>query len=147
MAENPLHEKPEEHTPRYLAFMKPEVAEALYEKILYKFVVEKKYRDPDYSAAKMAGELGANRRFVSATLALRYGGNYSQMANEYRAKEAMYMLKSPHYEHYSLDEVARTVGFTNRQTFYLAFRRHAGMSPRAYRTLFAAGKKKGKGQK
>ena len=52
---------------------------------------------------------------------LRFQDNYSQMVNEFRVKEAMYMLKDKHCERMSMEEVATQVGFSNRQSFYAAF--------------------------
>ena len=44
--------------PLYRTLLSPEMVEDLYQKIMFKFIVDKKYRDPDYSAQKLAKELG-----------------------------------------------------------------------------------------
>ena len=56
----------------YRMQLRPELVDQLYEKILQKMVVEKKYRDPEYSARKMAEELQTNTRYVSAVVNLRF---------------------------------------------------------------------------
>jgi AraC-like DNA-binding protein len=107
--------------------------EDLFEKIMAKFVVEKKYRDPNYSAKEMADELGTNTRYISAVINMRYQDNYSQMVNEFRIKEAMYLLKNFHSRKMTMEDIALNVGFSNRQSFYSAFYKRTGMTPRDYR--------------
>lgn len=98
-----------------------------------KFVVEKKYRDPEYNAQKLAEELGTNARYISAVINLRYQDNYSQMVNEFRIKEAMYLLKSPHSSKMTMKDIALSVGFANRQSFYSAFFLRLNQTPCEFR--------------
>ncbi len=128
-----LTEKKKIKTPLYRTLMNPEMVEDLYQKIMAKFIVEKKYRDPDYSAQKLAVELGTNTRYISAVINLRYQDNYSQMVNEFRIKDAMYMLKDTHTQKMTMEEIALAVGFSNRQSFYAAFFMRTQQSPKEYR--------------
>jgi len=126
----------------YRLLINPAMVESLYEKIMAKFIIEKKYRDPNYSAQMMAKELDTNTRYISAIVNLRYQDNYSQMVNEFRIKEAMYILKDPHCEQMTMEDVAKTVGFANRQSFYAAFYKRTGQSPREFRDANVASAKK-----
>ena len=119
--------------PLYRTLLNSEMVEELYERIMSKFIVEKKYRDPEYSAQKLAIELGTNTRYISAVINLRYQDNYSQMVNEFRIKDAMYLLKDKHSQKMTMEEIALTVGFSNRQSFYAAFYKRLGITPREYR--------------
>ena len=119
--------------PLYRTLLNPEMVEELYQRIMAKFIVEKKYRDPDYSAQKLAIELGTNTRYISAVINLRYQDNYSQMINEFRIKDAMYMLKDKHTQKMTMEDIALSVGFSNRQSFYAAFFKRTGQSPKEYR--------------
>ena len=121
--------------PLYRTLLSPEMVEDLYQKIMYKFIVEKKYRDPDYSAQKLAKELETNTRYISAVINLRYQDNYSQMVNEFRIKDAMYLLKDKHSMNLTMEDIALQVGFSNRQSFYAAFFKRTGYSPKEYRTI------------
>ena len=113
----------------YITALSTARVEEIYEKILLKFVVEKKYRDPEYTAAKMAEEIGHNARYISAVVHLRYRDNFSQLINEFRIKEAMYMITDKHFADLKMEDVARATGFANRQCFYSAFYRKNGMTP------------------
>ena len=52
MAKYNLTEK-KSKAPLYRSLLNADMIEDLFEKIMAKFVVEKKYRDPDYSAKEM----------------------------------------------------------------------------------------------
>ncbi|MBQ7181152.1 MAG: helix-turn-helix domain-containing protein [Bacteroidaceae bacterium] len=123
--------------PLYRTLLNSEMVEELYEQIMSKFIVEKKYRDPEYSAQKLAIELGTNTRYISAVINLRYQDNYSQMVNEFRIKDAMYILKDKHAQKMTMKEIALSVGFSNRQSFYAAFFKRTGQSPKEYRKMNA----------
>ena len=99
----------------YVSALSTQTVENIYEQIMLKFVVEKKYRDPSYTASKMAQELGVNTRYISAVVNLRFHDNFSQLINEFRIKEAMYMMKDKHYEDKTIEEIASACGFSNRQ--------------------------------
>ena len=117
----------------YTTALSTTLVEEIYEKILLKFVVEKKYRNPAYTAAKMAEEIGYNARYISAVVHLRYRDNFSQLINDFRIKEAMYMITDRHFADMKMEEIAHATGFANRQCFYSAFYRKCGMTPSDYR--------------
>lgn len=125
----------------YIGALSTTLVEDIYEKILLKFVVEKKYRDPEYTAAKLAKEIGHNSRYISAVLHLRYRDNFSQLINDFRIKEAMYMITDRHFADMKMEEIAIATGFANRQCFYSAFFRKNGMTPLEYRAQNATSKK------
>ena len=109
MAKYNLTEK-KQKTPLYRSLLKMETVDEIYQQIMAKFIVEKKYRDCNYSAKKMAEELNTNVRYISAIVNLRYQDNYSQMVNEFRIKEAMYMLKDRRYLNMTVEDIALAVG-------------------------------------
>lgn len=117
----------------YRSLVRAELVDELYEKILHIFVVQKKYKDPDYSAKKMAEELSTNTRYISAVVNIRFGQNYSSLVNEYRIKDAQYLLVDKRYMDKTMEEISAMVGFANRQSFYAAFYKLNGITPRSYR--------------
>ena len=72
----------------YRSLIRAELADELYDKILNIIVVQKKYKDPNYSAKDLARELKTNTRYLSAVVNSRVGKNYSCLLNEYRIKDA-----------------------------------------------------------
>lgn len=126
----------------YRMQLRPELVDELYDKILEKLIIEKKYRDPDYSARQLAAELGTNSRYVSAVVNLRFQENYSTLVNEFRIREAAYMLVDQRWAGRNVEEIGLAVGFSNRQSFYASFYRMKGITPREYRVQQAEKLKK-----
>ena len=48
----------------YRSLIRAELADELYEKILNIVVIQKRYRDKDFSAKELAQELGTNTRYL-----------------------------------------------------------------------------------
>ena len=127
-----LREKKEKKA-AYRSLIRPELADELYDKILNIVVVQKKYRDPDYSAKDLAKELKTNTRYLSAVVNSRFGQNYSCLLNEYRVKDALHLLTDKRYADKNVEEISAMVGFANRQSFYAAFYKNVGKTPNGYR--------------
>ena len=119
--------------PKYRKLINPKVADRLYDDILNLVAVEKKYKDPTYSAKIMAKELKTNVRYLSAVINSRMDGNYNQFVNEYRITDSKVLLTDRRYADKSIEEISAMVGFSNRQSFYGAFYRFVGITPRKYR--------------
>ena len=112
----------------YRSLIRAELADELYDKILNIIVVQKKYKDPNYSAKDLARELKTNTRYFS-----RFGKNYSCLLNEYRIKDAKHLLVDKRYADKNVEEISSMVGFANRQSFYAAFYKNVGETPNGFR--------------
>lgn len=117
----------------YRNMIRPDLADELYEKILNIIVIQKKYRQSDYTAKALAKELKTNTRYLSAVVNSRFGENYSCLLNEYRIKDAVHLLTDKRYADKSVEEISAMVGFANRQSFYAAFYKYVGRTPNGFR--------------
>ena len=135
MAKYNLQEK-KPKTAAYRTQVRPEVIDEIYEQILRKMIVEKRYKDPAYTAQKLAEEIHTNTRYISAAVSLRFQMSYSELICGYRIREAVSMLTDPRYRNMIMAEVAQTCGFANRQSFYAAFYRVKGVTPKAFQDEF-----------
>jgi AraC-like DNA-binding protein len=113
--------------------IRAELADDLYKKILNIIVVQKRYKDPNFSAKDLAKELKTNTRYLSAVVNSRFGQNYSCLLNEYRIKDALRLLTDRRYADRNVEEISSMVGFANRQSFYAAFFKNVGETPNGYR--------------
>lgn len=127
-----LREKKEKQA-AYRTLIRPELADELYDKIIQIIVVQKKYKDADYSAKQLAKDLDTNTRYLSAVVNSRFGMNYSCLLNEYRIKEATHLMTDRRYLDKTMEEISAMVGFSNRQSFYAAFFKNMGETPNSYR--------------
>lgn len=117
----------------YRTLISPSLMDELKDKILNVIVMQKKYKDKDFSAKKLAEELGTNTRYISAVVNVKFHMNYSSFVNKYRIEEAMSILVDKRYQNLRIDEVSDMVGFANRQSFYASFYKLTGITPREYR--------------
>lgn len=117
----------------YRKLIRAELADELYDKILNIIVIQKKYKDPNYSAKDLAKELKTNTRYLSAVVNSRFGMNYSCLLNEYRIKDALHLLIDKRYKDKNVEEISAMVGFANRQSFYAAFYKNVGETPNGFR--------------
>ena len=124
----------------YRSLIRPELADELYDKILNIIVVQKKYRDPNYSAKDLAKELQTNTRYLSAVVNSRFGMNYSCLLNEYRIREACRRLAdAEHYGNVTIQAIYEQLGYSSASGFINAFRNVNGMTPSAYMKLARQG--------
>lgn len=122
----------------YRMAVKPEVIDEIYEQILKKMIVEKKFRDPKFTAQRLAEEIGTNTRYISAAVSLRFQQNYTELINGYRIREAIAIITDRRNRGITMGEVAAAAGFANRQSFYAAFYRIHGKTPKDYQNQFFA---------
>ena len=132
MAKYNMTEK-KEKVAAYRGLVSPKMMDEMQEKIMNIIVMQKRYRDKDYSAKKLAEDLGTNTRYISAVVNVRFHMNYTSFVNKYRIDEAMSILVDKRYQSLRMEEVSDMVGFSNRQSFYASFFRVMGITPRDYR--------------
>lgn len=117
----------------YRSLVSPKLMDELKERILNVIVMQKKYKDKDYSAKRLAEDLGTNTRYISAVVNVRFHMNYTSFINKYRVEEAMSILVDKRYQDLNMEDVSDMVGFANRQSFYASFYKAMQMTPRQYR--------------
>ena len=132
MAKYNITEKKEKEA-AYRSLVNPRLMDEMKEKILDIIVMQKKYKDKDYSAKKLAEDLGTNTRYISAVVNVRFHMNYTSFVNKFRIEEAMAILVDRRYQDLRMEEVSDMVGFANRQSFYASFYKIMNMTPREYR--------------
>ena len=143
MAKYNITEKKEKEA-AYRTLVNPQLMDEMKEKILDIIVMKKKYKDKDYSAKKLAEELGTKTRYISAVVNVRFHMTYTSFVNKFRIEEAMTILTDKRYKDLNMEEVSDMVGFANRQSFYASFYKIMNMTPRDYRVQHQAQKAKAK---
>ena len=85
MSKYNITENKQQRPAAYRTTVSPEVMDKLQRKVIQKIVVEKCYRDKNYSARQLAQDLGTNTRYISAVVNNRFHKNYTELVNGYRA--------------------------------------------------------------
>lgn len=93
--------------------------------------MEKKriYLDPTLNLAKFSQIVGTNTTYLSNVVNRHYGCNFRTLLNRYRVEHAKEVLLSGEV---SLVELPLHCGFISRSTFYEAFRKVTGLSPKRF---------------
>lgn len=102
-------------------------------KIWTKVVVEEQYKDPHYSARQLASDLATNTRYISAVMQHRFQKSFSAFMNDWRVEEAIRLMNSKQGPELTLEKIAQLSGFANRQTFYTAFTKKTGCTPKHFK--------------
>ena len=117
----------------YRRLVSPRLMDELKGQIVSELVVKQKFKDPHYTAAKLAEDLGTNTRYISAVVRVRFHTTFTNLVNKMRVEEAMSLLADPRYGELSIEEVGSMAGFLHRQSFHTAFVRFAGTTPNVFR--------------
>ncbi len=117
----------------YRLMVNPQMMDELEARINDIIIIQKKYRDKDYSAKKLSEDLGTNTRYISAVVNVRFHMNYTSLVNSYRIREAMSLLTDKRYKNMTMEEISDMVGFSNRQSFYASFFKINNTTPRDYK--------------
>lgn len=103
MAKYNITEKKEKKA-AYRMLVSAPLMDELKEKILNIILIEKKFKDKNYSAKRLAEDLGTNTRYVSAVVNVKFHMNYTSFVNKYRIEEAMAMLIDQRYQDLSMEK-------------------------------------------
>lgn len=107
-----------------------ERSEKIAERILKAMETEKLYLDPGLSLQKLARHVTTPPNLVSQTLNEQLGMTFFDFVAQWRVKDAKSrILQSKE----SVLNVALDVGFNSRSTFYKAFKRETGQTPKEFR--------------
>ena len=109
------------------------------------FETEKVYRQQGLSVDDVTKTLQTNSKYLSNAIKEHFQKGFIEYVNTYRVEEAIEMLKEQEkggkYAHYSVEMIAEEAGFANRATFYAAFKRIVGVTPREYIEVQPAGER------
>lgn len=105
----------------------------VFKRLVFSLENEKLYTDPELSLAKISEKIKSNEKYVSSAIAVYAKTNYSVFINYYRINEAKRLMYETN--NLNLNEVSYTCGFNSRTTFYNAFKKHTGMSPKQFKEM------------
>lgn len=117
----------------YRALVSKRKVRELKEQIYNIICKQKKYKDKEYSARQLASDLNTNTRYISAVVSVCFGMNYTSFVNNQRVNYAKTLLANKKFSKLRMDEVSEMSGFSNRQSFYAAFYKFTGITPRQYK--------------
>jgi len=97
---------------------------------LEKLLMEKElYKDPNLSIQKLAQKIGVGNDLLSKAINVHYGVPFRTLINNKRIELAMVLLLDEQFSLYSIEGIAKSVGYSNMATFYNNFKLIAGVTP------------------
>jgi len=92
--------------------------------------IEDHYSDPDFKLSDVADLLFVNNSYLSHLFRTQTGKTMFSCLLDTRMSHASLLLK---HSVYSVDEIARMVGYPSSKNFHAAFLKYFGKSPKSYR--------------
>ena len=106
----------------------------LFELLEQRMKDEKLFQIHDLDQGQLAELLRSNRTYLSQAISDHAGKNFRQYINDYRIREAMQLLANPgSSKKYSIDAIAKEVGFNSISVFNAAFKQITGVTPSFFR--------------
>jgi len=99
---------------------------------------EELYTDTKLSIDDVAQRLGINSKYLSQSINEAYSRNFFLYVNELRVEKAKSYLRTEAHANFSIEGIARQVGFQSKSSFYIAFKRITGLTPSAFRDMVEA---------
>ena len=84
------------------------------------------YTQADFSLTHIAEEFNLSEKYLSRLIKKQTGENYSAHIENLRMEHAKRLLSTTRM---TVDEIAQSVGYEHKNTFYKAFKRHYGCVP------------------
>jgi AraC-like DNA-binding protein len=109
----------------------PDARQQQVETLLAFMDAHEPYLDPRLSLAALADQIAMTPREVSELLNQSTGMHFFDFVNGYRVRKAQDLLLATPRQ--SVLEILYAVGFNSKSSFNTAFRKHAGLTPSAYR--------------
>lgn len=98
--------------------------------------IEKPFLDPELNLASLSDQVAMTPREVSELLNQSLGLHFFDFVNAHRIKHAQMLLAA--HPRRSILEILHESGFNSKSSFNTAFKKHAGMTPSAYRAQLRA---------
>lgn len=91
------------------------------------------YTDSTLNREKVAERLGISTGYLSQIVNAITGDNFANYINQYRVEAVKEMILNAEFENYNLLTMGLESGFTSKTTFYNAFKKVTGQTPKEYR--------------
>src|SRR5690606_4083364 len=128
-----LYTRRKSNTPERNRTPKNEFSDAELSEVFNKIVMlvntEKYFLNKNLKLSDLSDQLNFNNRIVSKAINKYGNGNFNKFINSFRVEYAKNLLVGGMFDHYTIEAIAEECGFSNKVSFYNAFKSDTGMSP------------------
>lgn len=104
---------------------------ALAREIL-QFLEEEDRLDPGFNLSQLSEKVGVNSSLTSKAINKGLQTSFTDLINEHRINHFLRLVHSGSYANYTYWAIAQEVGFGNKVSFYNAFKKFKGTTPKNY---------------
>lgn len=97
------------------------------------YMQKKPYHKLNFNIEDIAEALNTNTRYLSQVINESFEMNFFNFVNKYRIEEAKEILHSKDAEIYTIEGVAKMVGFNSKSSFNGAFKKSTGFTPSEFK--------------
>jgi AraC-like DNA-binding protein len=99
------------------------------------YMKKKPFHKFNFNIEDIADELNTNTRYLSQVINETYQMNFFNYINQFRIEEAKVILQSSKSDKYTIEGIAKMVGFNSKSSFNGAFKKTTGFTPSEFKKL------------
>ncbi|MES1219983.1 MAG: AraC family transcriptional regulator [Bacteroidota bacterium] len=93
---------------------------------------EKPFLKHNYTLRQLAEDINISLHHLSAFINVHYGMNFNDFINRYRVNYCISIITQEQLKYKKFEAIAKESGFSNRNTFRIAFKKATGSTPSQY---------------
>ena len=93
---------------------------------------KKPYKDPDLNREKLADQLNITSHHLSQIISSGPFVSFYDLINHSRIQESISLLSDKKHENLSIEGIGKMAGFKSKSTFFTAFKKETGHTPKGY---------------
>ena len=114
-----------------------EEKEKIKNKLISYIQEEKPYLEPTLTLPALSEKLSVNSRYLSQIINESFNKNFNDFINEYRVRESEKLLGENSGTKKTMLEIAYYSGFNSKSSFYDAFKKYTGVTPKEFKSVSA----------
>lgn len=109
---------------------------ALLQKVLHLMEEDKPFLETSFSLSNLAQLTKIAPHHLSQILNEELEQNFFEFVADHRIKEAEKLLIHPEYQVYTIEAIAKTIGYNSKSTFFKAFKKKHKLTPTQYKQIY-----------
>jgi AraC-like DNA-binding protein len=115
--------------------MSSEKAKDIMRRIIEELTKNKLYLDSELTLDNLSEKMNINHYYLSQAISSSWNGNFIDLVNTYRVKEAKEILSNSKFSHMNIIDIGFKVGFNSKSTFNRVFKNKINITPKEYRQI------------
>ncbi len=119
--------------PEETSFEEDAMLSSIFEKVLSRIKEDRLFLRKSFKLSELSESIQESEKLVSKSINRNTHLNFNTFINNYRVEHAKEMISSGKYDHYTIEAIADESGFSNKVSFYQAFKSNQGISPTEFK--------------